>query len=184
MTELQVFGSVARGEDTDASDLDLLVQVPEGTGLLALGQFTQELEDLLCMPVDASHRTASSPGSAAPSSGTWCRCESQTPQPAAGHPRGQHRDRRSPHARPLTDGLVDAVRARLIETVEAVKEVSTNLLAQQPTIPWRQVAALRDQLAHRYFDTSHAIVEQTVGPALAERTVAVTALLATLGDPE
>lgn len=52
MTELQVFGSVARGEDTDASDLDLLVQVPEGTGLLALGQFTQELEDLLCLPVD------------------------------------------------------------------------------------------------------------------------------------
>lgn len=76
------------------------------------------------------------------------------------------------------------MRARLIETVEAVKEVSTNLLAQQPTIPWRQVAALRDQLAHRYFDTSHAIVEQTVGPDLAERTVAVTALLATLGDPE
>jgi predicted nucleotidyltransferase len=52
MTELQVFGSVARGEDTDASDLDLLVRVPEGTGLLALGRFTQELEDLLRVPID------------------------------------------------------------------------------------------------------------------------------------
>lgn len=52
MSELQVFGSVARGEDTDASDLDLLVRVPEGTGLLALGRFTQELEDLLHVPVD------------------------------------------------------------------------------------------------------------------------------------
>jgi predicted nucleotidyltransferase len=52
MTDLRVFGSVARGQDTDDSDLDLLVQVPEGTGLLALGRFTQELEDLLHVPVD------------------------------------------------------------------------------------------------------------------------------------
>jgi len=52
MTELHVFGSVARGEDTDASDLDLLVRVPEGTGLLALGRFTQELQDLLGVSVD------------------------------------------------------------------------------------------------------------------------------------
>ena len=28
MTELRVFGSVARGQDTDSSDLDLLVHVP------------------------------------------------------------------------------------------------------------------------------------------------------------
>ena len=52
MTDLRVFGSVARGQDTDSSDLDLLVHVPEGTGLLALGRFTQELEDLLHVPVD------------------------------------------------------------------------------------------------------------------------------------
>jgi predicted nucleotidyltransferase/DNA-binding XRE family transcriptional regulator len=52
MTELRVFGSVARGQDTDRSDLDLLVHVPDGTGLLALGRFTQELEDLLHVPVD------------------------------------------------------------------------------------------------------------------------------------
>ena len=52
MRDLRVFGSVARGEDTDASDLDLLVRVPDGTGLLALGRFAQELEDLLHVPVD------------------------------------------------------------------------------------------------------------------------------------
>lgn len=85
---------------------------------------------------------------------------------------------------PLTDGLVfDAVRVRLIEIGEAVKDVSADLLAQQPNIPWRQVAAMRDQLAHRYFDTAHAIVAQTVGPDLAELTTAVKTLLATLGDP-
>lgn len=52
MTELRVFGSVARGQDTDSSDLDLLVRVPEGTGLLALGRFTRDLQDLLHVPVD------------------------------------------------------------------------------------------------------------------------------------
>ncbi len=52
MTDLRVFGSVARGEDTDDSELDLLAHVPEGTGLLVLGRFIQELEDLLHVPVD------------------------------------------------------------------------------------------------------------------------------------
>jgi predicted nucleotidyltransferase len=37
------------------------VHVPEGTGLLALGRFTQELEDLLRVPVDVVPMTASSP---------------------------------------------------------------------------------------------------------------------------
>jgi uncharacterized protein with HEPN domain len=79
---------------------------------------------------------------------------------------------------PLTDGLVfDAVRARLIEIGEAVKDVAPDLLRQQPHIPWSHVAAMRDQLAHRYFDTSHAIVEQTVRTDMAELTDAVRDLL-------
>jgi uncharacterized protein with HEPN domain len=82
---------------------------------------------------------------------------------------------------PLSDGLdFDAVRVRLIEIGEAVKDVSTELLAQQPSIPWRQVAAMRDQLAHRYFDTSHAIVAQTVGADLVELLAAIESLLAGL----
>ncbi len=56
---------------------------------------------------------------------------------------------------PLSDGLAfDAVGARLIEIGEAVKDISDHLLSQQPSIPWRQVAAMRDQLAHRNLDTS------------------------------
>ncbi len=35
-TNLRVFGSVARGEDTEASDIDLLVDLAPGTGLLGL----------------------------------------------------------------------------------------------------------------------------------------------------
>jgi uncharacterized protein with HEPN domain len=76
--------------------------------------------------------------------------------------------------------VFDAVRARLIEIGEAVKDVAPDLLLHQPQIPWRQVAAMRDQLAHRYFDTSHAIVEQTVHTDLAELTTAVRSLLDSL----
>jgi uncharacterized protein with HEPN domain len=63
----------------------------------------------------------------------------------------------------LSDGLIfDAVRSRLLEIGEAVKCLPGALLELQPTIPWREVARMRDHLAHRYFDTSHSIVQGTV----------------------
>jgi uncharacterized protein with HEPN domain len=63
----------------------------------------------------------------------------------------------------ITDGLVfDAVRVRLIEIGEAIKDLPSELLATEPDIPWQDIARMRDRLAHRYFDTSHAIVAATV----------------------
>lgn len=63
----------------------------------------------------------------------------------------------------LSDGLVfDAIRIRLLEIGEAVKAVTPSLLATEPDIPWKNIAAMRDQLAHRYFDTNHAIISGTV----------------------
>ena len=60
----------------------------------------------------------------------------------------------------LDDGLVfDAVRVRLIEIGEAVKAIDPALLAREPDVPWIDVAAMRNHLAHRYFDTAHAIVQ-------------------------
>lgn len=77
----------------------------------------------------------------------------------------------------LSDGLVfDAVRIRLLEIGEAVKALSPQLLSSEPDIPWKQVAAMRDQLAHRYFDTSHAVVGATVGRDLDELEAAVQRL--------
>lgn len=64
---------------------------------------------------------------------------------------------------PLADGLVsDAVRVRLIEIGEAVKDIDPELLANEPDIPWTDVAGMRDHLTHRCFDTDHAIVGATV----------------------
>ena len=48
----RVFGSVARGEEGPESDVDLLVDVPAGVGLLALGRCQAELERLLGARVD------------------------------------------------------------------------------------------------------------------------------------
>lgn len=68
----------------------------------------------------------------------------------------------------LDDCLIfDAVRLRLIEIGEAVKRISPNVLATEPDVPWEDVAGMRDRLAHRYFDTSHAIVQATVDQDLA-----------------
>lgn len=51
-TLVQVFGSVARGEDRPGSDLDLLVTLEEGTSLFDLAVLQADLEDLLGISVD------------------------------------------------------------------------------------------------------------------------------------
>lgn len=81
----------------------------------------------------------------------------------------------------LDDGLVyDAVRVRLIEIGEAVKGISTELLDSEPDVPWRAIARMRDHLAHRYFDTNHAIVADVVTTELEPLLAAVEALIARL----
>jgi uncharacterized protein with HEPN domain len=77
---------------------------------------------------------------------------------AAAEAIGSHMERGT-----LADGLVfDAVRVRLIEIGEAVKDIDSELLANEPDVPWKDVARMRDYLTHRYFDTDHAIVGATV----------------------
>ncbi len=49
---LRVFGSAASGNDTDGSDIDLLVDPLPGTTLFDLGGLQVELEALLGVPVD------------------------------------------------------------------------------------------------------------------------------------
>lgn len=52
--ELGLFGSAARGSDSPASDLDVLVRFLPGTSvtLFSLARLACELEDLLGRPVD------------------------------------------------------------------------------------------------------------------------------------
>jgi predicted nucleotidyltransferase len=50
--ELAVFGSYARGEQTEDSDVDVLVDVGRGMSLFDLAGLQMELADALGVPVD------------------------------------------------------------------------------------------------------------------------------------
>lgn len=77
------------------------------------------------------------------------------------------------------------MRVRLIEIGEAVKDISPQVLATEPQIPWRDVAGMRDQLAHRYFDTAYGIVQATIDEDLPILLAAVHRMLIALGaEPE
>lgn len=47
---VRIFGSVARGEATAMSDLDLIVEVQPGVGLLTLSAFALDVETLFGTP--------------------------------------------------------------------------------------------------------------------------------------
>jgi predicted nucleotidyltransferase/DNA-binding transcriptional regulator YiaG len=51
-SNVRVFGSVARGEDTSHSDIDLLVDLSPRSGLVALGRLERELSQVLGTSVD------------------------------------------------------------------------------------------------------------------------------------
>ncbi len=51
-TNIRVFGSVARGDADDASDVDFIVDLEKGRSLLDLGGLLMDLQKLLGRPVD------------------------------------------------------------------------------------------------------------------------------------
>jgi len=53
---IRVFGSVARGELTENSDIDLLVEFEPGRGLLAHAALIRELEQYLGCKVDVASK--------------------------------------------------------------------------------------------------------------------------------
>lgn len=58
---LRVFGSVSRGEATEKSDIDLLINLEPGRTLLDIVAIKQDLEDLLGCKVDVVTEDAVSP---------------------------------------------------------------------------------------------------------------------------
>ena len=58
----RVFGSVARGEDTAVSDIDLLVDDDDDDGVVSLAGLRRELSELLRVDVDVVPATTLKPG--------------------------------------------------------------------------------------------------------------------------
>lgn len=53
VSEIRVFGSAARGTDTERSDVDLLVAATDQVDFLALAAFREEVAEIIGFPVDA-----------------------------------------------------------------------------------------------------------------------------------
>lgn len=53
-SNVRIFGSVARGQDTKRSDVDLLVDLPRGRTLMTLAALSAELSDIVGAEVDVS----------------------------------------------------------------------------------------------------------------------------------
>ena len=49
---VSLFGSFARDENNDASDIDLLITPQQPLGLFALGRYIADLEDLIKIKID------------------------------------------------------------------------------------------------------------------------------------
>ncbi|MGM7670508.1 HepT-like ribonuclease domain-containing protein [Microbacterium sp. A93] len=75
------------------------------------------------------------------------------------------------------DIVFDAIRVRLIEIGEAVKDLDPSLTLHEPGIPWSDIARMRDHLTHRYFDTTHAIVTATARHDIPQLAAAAHRLL-------
>ena len=58
VTDPEIFGSVARGDDREGSDLDLLVDFAPGTDILDILGIQRELEEVLGTAVDLVPRNA------------------------------------------------------------------------------------------------------------------------------
>jgi predicted nucleotidyltransferase len=61
-SNLRVFGSVARGEETVDGDVDLLVDLASGTGLLGLAALERDLSEILDAKVDVVPASDLKPG--------------------------------------------------------------------------------------------------------------------------
>ena len=61
MDNPKIFGSAARGDDTEGSDLDILVEAPPGTTFYDLARVELELEGVLGCKVEVLTKASLSP---------------------------------------------------------------------------------------------------------------------------
>ena len=82
------------------------------------------------------------------------------------------------HTKRRTDERLrrDAVLYNLMVLGEAVKGLSDETKARRPEIPWREIAGLRDLLAHEYYQIEIGVIDDIVDRDLGPLATAVAAL--------
>jgi uncharacterized protein with HEPN domain/predicted nucleotidyltransferase len=152
-----VFGSLARGEMEEDSDIDLLVQLPGHKSLMALVGLKLDLEEALGKTVDLVEYSTIHP---------LLREQILAEEVAL-----MQRDSRL-YVQDILESILkieeytynlsqneflqdsqaqDAVIRRLEIIGEATKNLPRNLRLEYPDIPWQRMAGMRDILIHGYF---------------------------------
>lgn len=169
---IRVFGSVARGQADGASDLDLLVDVLPGHGLLALSAFVDEVEERLHVVDPGRHgeRTqATYPRAHCCRSSSGVRDDQErlrdlleAADKLAGRvARGRQRFD--------SDEDLQLAMVRLIEIVgEACAHLSPDLRERHPGLPWRAAANMRNRVIHGYLDNDLGLVCTTAADEVPE----------------
>ena len=82
------------------------------------------------------------------------------------------------HSKRRTDARLkrDALLYNLMIVGEAVKAISDETKARQPDIPWREIAGLRDLLAHEYYQIEIDVIDDIVARDLGPLAAAVAKL--------
>ncbi len=166
---LAIFGSVARNEATDGSDIDVLVRFKKGKpiGLFEFVRFQRFLSDILGCPVDLVTPEA-----------LRKRCASKF----SGRPSMPPRDWRLRISDILeaitridlyTSGMnfalfakdektVDAVVRNITVIGEAARSVPPIIVDAHPEIPWQDMCDMRNVVVHAYFGLNRQILWDTI----------------------
>lgn len=76
--------------------------------------------------------------------------------------------------------VMDAVAMRLLEIGEAVKALSPKITGTEPGIRWRDIAGMRDFLAHHYFAANPEVVQAVIDKDLQPLAEAVERMRSSL----
>ncbi|GHF93135.1 hypothetical protein GCM10017783_01290 [Deinococcus piscis] len=179
VTRVRIFGSVARGEATDLSDVDLLLDLREGAGLLSLMAAKDLFEGVLGTRIDALTEGAIKPALRRGILTDAVDIMAVPDRPHRTHRRKRWRwrvydlldaldrtaDYTAPHDRQSfrqDEQAVDAVLRNLARLGETTKFIPQSQQDRHPQVPWALLRDIRNLVAHDYFGIDLDLVWQTV----------------------
>jgi uncharacterized protein with HEPN domain/predicted nucleotidyltransferase len=191
---IRVFGSIARGESTAGSDVDLLVDIEPDRNRSDLENISKELAELLGCRVDVATEAdlrprvrqraleEAIPLEAAPSSS----------RPVKGISRMRRdRDRLldimeaieivqkyTPREESLEDYLVQTAVVHNVQTIgEAASKLSKEFRLRHGDIPWPEIISMRNKIVHGYFEVNMKEIKQVVQSDLPELQSKIRSIL-------